>query len=300
MLDFIRLASKHNIPYLETGHHHCHRGWVQTHCPLCAGGRGGWHLGFNLEQGTFRCWRCGALKFRDVIPALLHMDPHQAWRTVHQFQRGGDVMPAREPVVRQRQLAPPLGTGDLQPSHKKYLQRRHFDPDGLVMTWGVAGTAGMSGSWSWRVIIPIHNATGKIVAYQGRSIGDAPRKYKLTDDADCLEDPRELLYGMHKITADDWVIVVEGVTGVWRLGPGTVATFGIDWRVGQANRLRHFKRRYVIFDPEPVAQKRAEALADHLSIFPGTTEVVSGFATDPGDFSPAEAEDITKELQCLP
>lgn len=66
--------------------------------------------------------------------------------------------------------------------------------------------------------------------------------------------------------AGDSCIVVEGVTDVWRLGPGAVATFGIKFRPAQVAMLaRHFKTIHVLFDPEPAAQAQARKLATDIS-----------------------------------
>ena len=117
----------------------------------------------------------------------------------------------------------------------------------------------------------------------------------MTEDHLCLEDPKSLLYGIEEADGDT-VVVVEGPTGVWRLGPGTVATLGIGWHPAQANRLRKYKRRFLIYDPELKAQSRAKELAEYLAMFPGCTEVLSGFDTDPGDFTDQMVSEIIKEI----
>jgi hypothetical protein len=285
MLDFVRLCQKYHIPYLEgAGHHHAHAGWLQLSCPRCSP-NSGWHLGF--AGGTFNCWRCGKLPFRTTLAALLKMPPESIGPIIHEFQT---TRPPQTPygasIPRKGPLVPPRGCGAILGQHRRYLAQRGFDPDTLVQEWGILGTNHLAGIWSWRVIIPICNAGDQVVAYQGRAIQeDATPKYRMTDRDDCLEDPDGLLYGLNKVPGES-VIIVEGVTGVWRLGPGAVATFGIDWTRERANLLRRFKRRMILFDPEVLAQKRAVELAEHLSIFPGVTEVISGFPTDPGDLTP--------------
>jgi DNA primase len=180
--------------------------------------------------------------------------------------------------------------------HRWYLRGRGFDPKALEEEWGLLGTQHLSSRWNWRIVIPVQDARGRVVAYQGRTIREGVEpKYRMTDHADIPADPRSLIYGINK-TREDGVIIVEGVTGVWRLGPGAVATFGIDWKREQANQLRHFERRFIIYDPEPKAQERALGLARWLGIFPGTTEVVEGFQTDPGDFTPELARKIRRRL----
>jgi DNA primase len=170
------------------------------------------------------------------------------------------------------------------PPHSQYLANRGFDATQLAEEWGVLGTNHLGGKWAWRIIIPIHNVRGEVVSYQGRAINETTKpKYRMLENENSLEDPRELVYGLHRVPKNA-VVIVEGVTGVWRIGPGTVATFGIDWDRKQAALLRRFQHRFIIFDPEPKAQQRAEELAKVLSLFPGHTELVYGFRTDPGEF----------------
>lgn len=295
ILDILAFCTGNHISYVQEGHHHCHQGWVQLHCPWCSGE---WTLGFNLEYGNFNCWRCGKKDVWDTIGRLLHTTNRSlVARMVHQFSRGGLPEPLKPKMKRRkRTLAPPLGLGGLGPQHRKYLLGRGYNPDTLEKDWELGGTAHLSKDWSWRVIIPIHNANGETIAYQGRAIKEGVRpKYKMTDDEDCLEDPKTILYGIDKAVGEA-VLVVEGVTGVWRIGPGTVGTLGIDWKKAQANKLRGYKRRYILFDPEPKAQQRAEELANWLSYFPGITEIVDGFRTDPGEFSPRLARKVRCSL----
>ena len=136
-----------------------------------------------------------------------------------------------------------------------------------------------------------------MVAYQGRAINDDVRpKYKMADDKDCLMDPKTLVYGLHKAKEKE-VIIVEGITDVWKLGRGAVATLGIDWNTTQANLLRCYTRRFIAFDPEPVAQKRAMELAKWLSFYPGVTELIEELSCDPGAMNEEEVEQLKSLLK---
>lgn len=295
MLDFKRLAKDRNLPLLEGGgHHHAREGWLQTHCPKCSGGGSGYHLGWNEQAGFFHCWRCGAMRFWETLSALLRIGEEDTRRVVAEYH----VEPHRAfrpQIIRQRSLKAPRGSGPLLPIHRQYLINRGFDPDELIEQYEVQGTAGLSGGWSWRIVFPIHNRSGRIVAYQGRTVGSVEPKYRTTEDAQCLDDPRTLLYGIERVPGES-VIIVEGATGVWRIGRGAVATLGIDWKREQANILRHFARRFILFDPEPLAQKRAVELAHTLSIFGGSTEILTGFPTDPGELTSQRVRRLRKIL----
>jgi len=146
------------------------------------------------------------------------------------------------------------------------------------------------------VVYPIRNEASEVVAYQGRAISeDTKPKYKMTTDEDCLEDPRTFLYGIDKVPGKT-IVIVEGVTDVWALGPGAVGTFGIDWKTEQANKLRQFENRFIMFDPDRQAQRAAQRLAEWLSYYPGNTEIVHGLRTDPGSMSRQERKNIRRRL----
>jgi hypothetical protein len=233
-----------------------------------------------------------------VIQELLRVSPGKAWEVLRAYddgKRGGARKLGKE---RKRNLSPPRGMGPLLPAHKKFLKSRRLSPHRLQKEgWKLKGTGPIATLlWKWRVVYPIR-IRGRIVAYGGRSIKDkGKRKYNLTEDAGCLEDPRSLVYGLD-LVPHETVLVVEGATDVWNMGPGAVGMFGIDWNPAQAERLRSFNRRFIMFDPEPIAQKKARELAEWLSFFSGSTELVEGTASDPGEFNRTLVKRIRKELR---
>jgi len=296
VLDIVRLCTERHIPFLTSGHHHCRPGWVQLHCPNCTGGKSGYHLGFSLELGYFNCWRCGKIKITEAVAGLLHiLRPGDVVEVLRQYQRHGPGPVARA-SHRPASLAPPPELAPLSRAHRAYLRGRGLSPSHLVRLWGLRGTTFLSGAWNWRVVYPICDMSGRTVAWQGRAIhtGVEPR-YKTTDTNLILIDPRAMIYGIHCIPSDA-VVIVEGAVDVWRLGPGAVASLGIGWKHQQIEQLRAFNRRYVMFDPEPAAQRRACEVAAHLGQFRGTTEIIDGLSSDPGDMAQAEADRIMAAL----
>jgi hypothetical protein len=117
-----------------------------------------------------------------------------------------------------------------------------------------------------------------------------PKNDQMTDPPDTL------LYGIDK-AVDDFVVIVEGPTDVWRLGPGAVALLGIKWKAPQIKLLAQYPKRFVLLDNnETKAQQQAESLAQSLALYPGQTEIITGIDTDPGDMSPADAKTLMEEL----
>ena len=294
MFDIRSFCQDHSIPIIDGGHHHSHQGWLQIHCPFCTNGTYGWHLGFNTDKGNFNCWRCGSHKVWDVLIQLLG-SKEEAYKTLQKYQTES-IRQIKAPSPRKKTLWKPPGLCPMSSQHKKYLSNRGFDPERLEEEWDLRGTQHLSGEWNWRIVFPICDKDGSPEAYCGRSIGkDVKPKYKMSDNEDILVNPKQLLYGIQH--AQDFVMIVEGPTDVWRLGYGAVATLGIDWKSEQANILKQFPRRFVMYDPEPEAQRQAHKLADWLSVYKGSTEVISDLTTDPGGLPFREANQIMEEIR---
>ena len=285
MLDIIKLCQDRRIAYLDgSGHHHCRAGFVQMNCPNCQAGE--WRMGFSKERGNFVCWVCGGLKFWSVLQGLLKIDDEEELRRiVAEFQIPGTMFSTRD-MERKKTLELPPDTGKMLRLHRLYLEGRGFDPDRLETEWGLLGCGRMGGpKWSWRVIIPIRNKAGRMVAYQGRAIGDAVEpRYVSTANEDCLEPPETLIYGLDKAVYET-ALLVEGCTGVWRIGPGCVASLGLKFIPDKINQLRKFKRVGILVDPSPAeALDHAEKAAAHLAQFGVSVELRYGFDAQPGEY----------------
>ena len=105
-------------------------------------------------------------------------------------------------------------------------------------------------------------------------------------------DEKSLLYGGQHVR--DSVIVCEGPFDAINVGKGAVATLGINVTTAQVNRLADYYKRVIVFDNEPNAQRRARALADQLSIYPGETFIVNIDAKDPAEAKPSEIAALRK------
>lgn len=273
---------------------------MQTHCPQCSDGRSGYHLGFNIKYGNFNCWRCRKVRQVEAIRGLLHCTMEKAFELRAQYSDPNASKRTRKvQVQRSRRVQAPPHMDALKRRHVDYLhdKRGLRNIDALAELWEMQGTEHYSGDWSWRVISPIRSSGGKLQAYVGRSIiPETKEKYRLTEGKKCAGDPEGFLYGIHHVPDRKRIIVVEGPGDVWNMGPGTVATMGIDWRRKQACILREYDARFIMYDPEPLAQKQAQALADWLSLFPGTTEIIDGLPSDPGSIDRKLVRKIRREL----
>jgi hypothetical protein len=95
---------------------------------------------------------------------------------------------------------------------------------------------------------------------------------------------------------EDTALVLEGVTDVWRMGDGAVATMGDKWTSKQLHLLKNLKRCFILFDAEEEAQENADKLGHNLSITVPDVHVLGLEYGDPADISPDDAKSIRKEI----
>ncbi len=129
-----------------------------------------------------------------------------------------------------------------------------------------------------------------------RAIGDrVQERYISASFEQEAVNHKTLVYGSNYCQHS--VVVVEGPIDAWRVGPGAGALFGTAFTPMQVLRLTKFPYRYICFDNSSVAQARARELAEELSVFPGTTEVIELDALDPGSASKKEIQLLRKHAK---
>lgn len=186
----------------------------------------------------------------------------------------------------------PAGLRPLSRSHKKWLLDRGLDPDKLEHLWGLQGTE-LSSRLSWRIWAPVI-LDGEPVSWTARTIGKGPLRWiHARPDEEALSI-KSLLYGWDYVRGS--VVVVEGPSDVWRVGPGAVAQFGLVPTDSQIHMLRSVPLRVICFDRERVAQQAAQKLVKQLQSFPGETIIVELESDDPGSATDEEVAELRKFL----
>ncbi len=147
------------------------------------------------------------------------------------------------------------------------------------------------GFLSGRVVIPIHNQAGDLVAYAGRSVDGEPPKYKLPP---AFRKSAEL-FNIHRAAHKPCrpVVVVEGFFDCMKVHqaghPNVVALMGCSLSTRQADLLaRHFTEAVLLLDGDVAGQQAKSKIAASLS---GTIKVHRGrvpSGRQPDELSPAE------------
>lgn len=159
----------------------------------------------------------------------------------------------------------PFTLRDINSSHP-YLGERGITRE-TAEHFGVGFFPG-KGSMSGRIVFPIHNAEGELVAYAGRALGDDEPRYKLPAGFNkSLE-----LYNLHRAARCDSrgvVIVVEGffdAMNVQQAGfPSVVALMGVSLSDVQAEMLCAFDRVILMLDSDEAGAEAVPKIAAQLA-----------------------------------
>jgi Toprim domain/DNA primase catalytic core, N-terminal domain/CHC2 zinc finger len=169
-----------------------------------------------------------------------------------------------EPVAENKPLGFP-GFKDVDSTHG-YLQER-----GIRITtaeeFGVGFYSGKSTVIKdpYRIVIPIHNPAGELIAYVGRSLDPGVKdKYHFPSGFHkSLE-----LFNLHRVTSEA-VIVVEGFFGSMRLHqagfPNVVALMGRTLGEAQLCLLERFKRVVLMLDGDSPGREATEAIVPKIA-----------------------------------
>ncbi len=299
LIDFLRLCQDFRIPIASKGHKHSRKGWINTTCPFHQGSAGGYHLGYNLAKGYFFCFGCGWHPVDLTVQMLTKTDKQQTKKILLNYIAAGQLPESslkEEPYEKPDQLKWPEGYGKMVAAHRNYLFKRGFNPEQLEREWSIGGTR-YWGFYAFRIIAPI-TFRDEPVSWQSRDITDKQKaKYLPCPKEQELLHHKQLLYGLDKAR---WRIgvVVEGITGVWRLGPGAVATFGVEYTDSQLLLLSEsFDEIRIFYDGDEAGQNAAERMGSELEAMGREVEILEPVDCDSGDITQEMANEIMKEVR---
>jgi DNA primase len=148
----------------------------------------------------------------------------------------------------------------VDPTHP-YLRQRGIKEE-TAKHFGVGFFPGR-GSMSGRVVIPIENERGELVAYAGRSIDGTEPKYKVPTGF----VKGAVLFNFHRVSGEE-VIVVEGFFDslkVWQSGNvNVVGLMGCSLSVEQQELLARFKKIVLLLDGDDAGRRATDEIAARL------------------------------------
>ena len=235
-------------------------------CPIHGGdGREAFHA--NLSKNVFHCFSCGASgTVLDFVAAMDRCSLRTAaLKLAHQTNLAhSELVPlcSRERVTKKSKPLPPLGftLRGIQSKHG-YLIARGIQT-ATAERFGIGFYAG-SGILSGRLVIPIHDEGGELVAYCGRAVDGSQPRYRFPSGF----AKSQVVFNLHRAaaTGQPAVVVVEGFFDCLKLHqagvPAVVAWMGAALYPGQLRALlRHFRSFTLMLDGDPAGRRATAAI----------------------------------------
>lgn len=217
MQNWVNFADiKHSIPFaplLREYHVELRRSGRDQYrgcCPIHGGhSRDAFHV--NLTKNVFHCFACGASgTVLDFVAAMDHCSLREAaLKLAH-----GDISLSQSPascptqlVTKKSKPLSPLGFALRGvDSHHPYLAKRGITTS-TAQRFGIGFYRG-AGIFSGRLVLPIHDERGELVAYCSRAVDATEPRYRFPSGF----AKSEVLYNLHRATAagQQTVVIVEG------------------------------------------------------------------------------------------
>jgi len=240
-------------------------------CPLHGGqGRDAFHA--NLTRNVFHCFSCGAGgSVLDFVAAMEGCSLREAAlrlaaETAAPIPSVTAASTARQLVTRKSNVPAPLGFAlrGIDSSHP-YLASRGIQP-ATAEHFGIGVYRG-PGIFSGRLVIPIHNQRGELIAYCGRAVDASQPRYRFPSGF----AKSEVLFNLHRAaaTAHQSAVVVEGFFDCLKLHqagvPAVVALMGTAlYESQQRALLQHFGHVILMLDGDPAGRRATASLIHRL------------------------------------
>ena len=271
-------------------------------CPIhCGEGVEAFHA--NLARNIFRCFACGAggtvLDFVAAMERCSLYDAGEKLKTmISSLPQEKQIANQKELVTERRKVSLPLAFAlrGVDCTHP-YLADRGIDKE-TALTFGVGFYSG-PGLMHRRLVIPIHNAEGELIAYCGRSVNQTQPRYRVPPGF----AKSEFLFNMHRASATEEasVAIVEGFFDCMKLHqagiPSVVALMGVVLYEPQyCALLGRFHDVILMLDGDVAGQKASKAIAAKLQPSCQVQVVELPVGVQPDQLSTAEIREILQPV----
>lgn len=266
-MDLISYLEEQGIEYTIGPSKNVSKGFIGIQCPYPACSDRSNHCGIRTTTLRHHCLVCGRSgDMIDLIRVIENIGSRViAYRKFKSFRdstrANSDLTPpyqtrrTRPSTISKAVKFPPLTT-KFNSSAKRYLLSRGFGAKDLRSKYALCSTDhnGWLGEYDfrWRIIIPIVQKW-QITSFTSR---DYTRKAKTPyfhlPKHLSVVSVKDSLYNFDRVRKGGNVILVEGVTDVWRIGDGAVAIFGKTMTDAQIELLleKQVKRVYILLDSD--------------------------------------------------
>jgi len=274
------------------------RGWINIQCPFCADTSN--HLGFSTKTSLFSCFICAE---KGGVEKLIQKLEECKWGMAKKISRKF----YSDDSISQENLGsttssnkffslPKEAVTPLPKKHLEYLKSRRFNPRSLTQKYGLMGCNNI-GKYKFRVIAPCI-VKNRIVNFIARDVTNKSKvPYLICPDEESIIPKSKLLYNIDTIQPGDKIIVVEGITDVWRLGNGTVATLGKVFSLQQIAMLISTRPKTIgiLYDADDEIGL-GRRFAEELSVFHSDIRLIEIEHGDPAEMTEKEVTEVWKQL----
>jgi len=281
------VLDRYNIQFRKVNQHS-----LRGKCPLPThtSDKSSESFGVHLGKNIWACQSssCSAARqgkkggnVLDFVAFMEHCSVHDAAKKLQDWFASGHVFPIqtkdqatreeKHGVAEEKQGSDDGGINKpltfslkgVDPSHG-YIQQRGIKED-TARHFGIGCFSGR-GSMSGRLVIPIHDDRGELVAYAGRSIDGTEPKYNLPAGFHKSAE----LFNLHRARAieNQQVILVEGFFDCMKVHqagfPFVVALMGSSLSQAQHQRLLTFKEVILFLDGDEAGREATKAVANRL------------------------------------
>jgi len=237
-------------------------------CPIhCGEGRDAFHV--NLSRNIFHCFACGAGgTVLDFVAAMEGCTLREAASQLADQAALPAVLaePPKATITRKNNSVAPLGfvLHGIDSAHP-YLAARGIEST-TAREFGIGAYRG-SGIFRGRLVIPIHDERGELVAYCGRALDGTEPRYRFPSGF----PKSEILFNLHRAAASgrQTVVVVEGFFDCLKLRQAglssVVALMGTALYSPQQRRLlERFRRVILMLDGDEAGRRASATMAARL------------------------------------
>jgi len=305
LIDIEEYLQERNINYNPPGSKNTSRNSVSIRCPFCSDNSN--HLGIKLDTKQWNCWICGAGRnkgFLSLVTKLENCSYRQAEEILRPFTHSDMSLISIEHSDDLRALQghfslPDEAVKELLPLHRQYLEKRNFDPEFIFNSYNLYSVGNISKRWKFRLIAPIYFHHQRVSFIGADVTRQHSLKYKNCPPEESLIPINSTVYNFDRATHT--IIVVEGITDVWRIGDGAVALYTKHATRQQLKMLSNFDRVFIMLDSDTITpsdidrQSPADQLANDLAGFT-ETEIIELDKGDPADMKEDDVKHLRREI----
>jgi DNA primase len=288
------------IEYTDRGKNST-RNHINIQCPFCNDHSN--HCGINIDTNLFHCWICNekgdGVK---LLRQLSNLTMAQVSDLTMVYGKGRGFIANEDMCIKTATLWPQIGTSIKLPDHtdtimdemhENYLLIRRYDPKSLIRKYQLQFTHNI-GRMRCRIIVPIINKKRMVAWVAADVLRQGGLKYINSKPEESIIPANHCLYNIDSV--HDTAIITEGITDVWRVGDGCIASFGKNMTAEQIQMLIEKKPRkvFVMYDADAIEQ--SHQMADRLKGFFDDVSVLELDDGDPGDMTENDVAELRRMI----